>query len=88
MGGIASGTDAYEKIAAGASLVQLYTAFSYEGPPLVRRIKEELADILRLVGLSGNKADLCPAKVICYNLMHPIKLDRSHMVFDKFQRRT
>src|SRR5262249_42238734 len=42
-GGVASGADAYEKIRAGASLVQLYTALVYEGPPVVRRIKDELA---------------------------------------------
>jgi dihydroorotate dehydrogenase len=48
VGGISSGKDAYEKITAGASLVQLYTAFGYEGPPVVGRIKRELAQILRL----------------------------------------
>ena len=32
VGGIASGADAYAKIRAGASLVQLYTALVYEGP--------------------------------------------------------
>ena len=47
VGGVSSGGDAYEKISAGASLVQLYTAFSYEGPPIIARIKTELADILR-----------------------------------------
>ena len=47
VGGISSGKDAYEKITAGASLIQLYTAFSYEGPPIIRRIKDELADILQ-----------------------------------------
>ena len=47
VGGISSGQDAFNKIAAGASLVQLYTALVYEGPPLVARIKRELADILR-----------------------------------------
>ena len=46
LGGVSSGADAYEKIAAGASLVQLYTSLSYEGPPIVRRVKMELADIL------------------------------------------
>ena len=35
VGGIASGADAYAKIRAGASLVQLYTALTYEGPGLV-----------------------------------------------------
>ncbi len=42
VGGIASGADAYAKIRAGASLVQLYTALAYEGPGLVARIKREL----------------------------------------------
>lgn len=45
-GGIASGADAYAKIRAGASLVQLYTAFGYQGPALVPRIKDELAQLL------------------------------------------
>ena len=42
-GGVASGADAYAKIRAGASLVQLYTALIYQGPGLVRRIKAELS---------------------------------------------
>jgi len=42
VGGITSGVDAYAKICAGASLVQLYTALAYEGPGLIRRIKQEL----------------------------------------------
>ena len=46
VGGIASGADAYAKIRAGASLVQLYTALVYEGPGLVSRIKSELAECL------------------------------------------
>lgn len=45
-GGIASGADAYERILAGASLVQLYTALAYEGPLLARRIGRELAALL------------------------------------------
>jgi dihydroorotate dehydrogenase len=45
-GGIASGADAYAKIRAGASLVQLYTALAYEGPGLVARIKRELLECL------------------------------------------
>jgi dihydroorotate dehydrogenase len=43
VGGIASGADAYERIRAGASLIQLYTALVFEGPGLVGRIKRELA---------------------------------------------
>ncbi|XP_031476394.1 dihydroorotate dehydrogenase (quinone), mitochondrial-like isoform X2 [Nymphaea colorata] len=45
-GGVSSGEDAYRKIRAGATLVQIYTAFSYEGPALVPRIKAELARCL------------------------------------------
>jgi dihydroorotate dehydrogenase len=49
-GGIASGADAYAKIRAGASLVQLYSALVFEGPGLVRRVKSELAALLRRDG--------------------------------------
>lgn len=42
VGGISSGADAYAKIRAGASLVQLYTALIYEGPALIARIEAEL----------------------------------------------
>lgn len=45
-GGIASGADAYARIRAGASAVQLYSALVYEGPGLVGRIKAELAALL------------------------------------------
>jgi dihydroorotate dehydrogenase len=38
VGGIASSEDANEKIAAGASLVQIYTGFIYQGPPLIKDI--------------------------------------------------
>lgn len=51
-GGIASGADALRKIKAGASLVQLYTAFAYEGPALIRRIKDELAEGLKREGFA------------------------------------
>jgi dihydroorotate dehydrogenase len=46
VGGIASGEDAYAKIRAGASLVQLYTALAFHGPGLVGRIKRELLTCL------------------------------------------
>ncbi len=42
VGGISSLTDAREKINAGASLVQIYTGFIYQGPRLVREIAEKL----------------------------------------------
>jgi dihydroorotate dehydrogenase len=50
VGGISSGEDAYAKIRAGASLLQLYTALIYEGPGLVQRIKLDLAAHLRRDG--------------------------------------
>jgi dihydroorotate dehydrogenase len=47
VGGISSGADAYAKLRAGASLVQLYTALVYQGPGLINRINRELADLLK-----------------------------------------
>ena len=44
VGGVASPEDALEKLAAGASLVQLYTGLVYEGPALVKRINQALAE--------------------------------------------
>ncbi len=52
-GGVGSGADAYAKIRAGASLVQLYSAMVYEGPPLIRRIKDELATLLARDGFAS-----------------------------------
>jgi dihydroorotate dehydrogenase len=51
-GGVGSGADAYAKIRAGATLVQLYSAMVYEGPPLIRRIKDELAALLARDGFA------------------------------------
>jgi len=50
VGGVGSGADAYAKIRAGASLVQLYTALTYGGPALLPRIKAELLRCLRADG--------------------------------------
>lgn len=44
VGGIRTGKDAIEKLEAGASLVQVYTGFIYEGPKMIRRINMELRD--------------------------------------------
>jgi dihydroorotate dehydrogenase len=52
VGGISSGADAYAKIRAGASLVQLYSALVYEGPGLIARIKNELLKCLERDGFS------------------------------------
>jgi dihydroorotate dehydrogenase len=53
VGGIASGQDAYDRIRAGASAVQLYSALVYHGPGLVGRIKAELAALLRRDGFAS-----------------------------------
>jgi dihydroorotate dehydrogenase len=53
VGGIASGADAYKKIRAGASLVQLYSALVFHGPGLVQRIKSELAAMLARDGFTS-----------------------------------
>ena len=53
VGGVASGADAYRKIRAGASLVQLYTGLIYGGPALVPHIKRELARLLREDGFDS-----------------------------------
>jgi len=42
VGGIHSVKDAYEKLNAGASLIQLYTGFIYEGPSLIKKINKSL----------------------------------------------
>jgi dihydroorotate dehydrogenase len=55
VGGIASGADAFEKIKAGASLVQLYTALIYQGPFAVKRMKRELVSCLRAEGYATLK---------------------------------
>lgn len=52
VGGIFTAEDAWEKIAAGASLVQLYTGFIYRGPGIVREINQGLERILKREGFS------------------------------------
>jgi dihydroorotate dehydrogenase len=53
VGGVASADDAWERIIAGASLVQLYSAMVFEGPGIGRRIAEGLAERLDRGGLSS-----------------------------------
>jgi dihydroorotate dehydrogenase len=53
VGGVAGAADAYAKIRAGASLVQLYTALVFEGPALIGRIKRGLAELLRRDGFAS-----------------------------------
>jgi len=47
VGGIDSGQSAFEKIAAGATAIQLYTGMVYKGPGVVKDIKKELIEILK-----------------------------------------
>lgn len=51
-GGVFSPEDAYEKILAGADLVEVYTGFIYEGPGLVRRANRRLAKLLARGGFA------------------------------------
>uniref|UniRef100_A0A8D2M8L0 Dihydroorotate dehydrogenase (quinone), mitochondrial n=1 Tax=Zonotrichia albicollis TaxID=44394 RepID=A0A8D2M8L0_ZONAL len=53
VGGVSSGQDALEKIRAGASLVQLYTALVFHGPPVVGTVKRELEELLREHGFKS-----------------------------------
>jgi len=47
VGGIDSGQSAFEKIAAGATAIQLYTGMVYKGPGVIKDIKKELVQILK-----------------------------------------
>ena len=63
VGGIFTAEDAWEKITAGASLVQLYTGFIYQGPNVAREINEGLATILSREGFANiNEAVGCRVK--------------------------
>ena len=50
LGGISSGSDAYDKIKAGASLVQLYTSLVFKGPAVANSINQELLALLKKDG--------------------------------------
>jgi dihydroorotate dehydrogenase len=51
VGGVFTARDAWEKISAGASLIQLYTGLIYQGVGIARDINEGLAEILNKQGL-------------------------------------
>ena len=53
VGGIASAEDAWARIRAGASLVQLYSAMVYEGPGIARRIVGGLEGLMRRDGFAS-----------------------------------
>jgi len=65
VGGVFTANDAWEKIRAGASLIQLYTGFIYEGPGVGKRINEGLAEIVKREGFrSLDEAIGCRAKSV------------------------
>ena len=53
VGGVATGEQAYAKVRAGASLVQLYTSLALEGPAVIRKVKLELAACLERDGFAS-----------------------------------
>lgn len=55
VGGISSGQDAYDKIKAGASLVQLYSSLVYHGPEIANQINNDLLQFLDRDGFSSIK---------------------------------
>ncbi len=64
VGGIFTAADAWEKITAGARLLQVYTGWIYEGPLMVRRIliglqekllEHQLTSVSQAIGLTSNK---------------------------------
>ena len=68
VGGIFNAEDAWEKIAAGASLVQLYTGFIYQGPNIATEINEGLATILAREGFANlDDAVGCRARELAKN---------------------
>jgi dihydroorotate dehydrogenase len=52
VGGIFNADDAWEKISAGASLLQLYTGFIYQGPTIAQQINEGLSRIIAREGFA------------------------------------
>jgi dihydroorotate dehydrogenase len=53
VGGISDAKDAYRRIKAGASLVQIYSAFIFQGPSMCKNINEELISLLKADGYTN-----------------------------------
>ncbi|MDY0051594.1 MAG: quinone-dependent dihydroorotate dehydrogenase [Aliarcobacter sp.] len=53
VGGISTGTEAYERIKNGATLVQSYSGLIFEGPSMVRKINEEILELMAKDGYSN-----------------------------------
>jgi dihydroorotate dehydrogenase len=72
VGGVASAAEAYQKIRAGASLVQLYTALVFAGPVLVADLKQGLAELLRADGFTHVAEAVGAPAVHSRNSMEPV----------------
>ena len=53
VGGVDSGQSAYDKIASGANLIQLYTGMVFKGPEIAYKISSELINILKSKGFKN-----------------------------------
>ncbi len=53
VGGVSNGKECYEKIKAGASLIQIYTSLVFHGPQIVNKIKNELIDLMKIDGFKN-----------------------------------
>jgi len=74
VGGIFTAPDAWEKISAGASLLQLYTGFIYQGPAVASEINRGLTEILKREGFSNlNQAIGCRASDIAAGQYQRVK---------------
>ena len=58
VGGVQNGKDAYEKFRAGASLVQVYSGMIYEGPGMVSRVRDEVAELMLQNGQKDLQAEV------------------------------
>lgn len=64
VGGVSCGQDAYDKILAGATAIQIYSGFVYGGPPVVTSLKKELDSLLKANGYQ-NVQDAVGKGVTC-----------------------
>ena len=55
VGGVSNGKECYEKIKAGANLIQIYTSLIFQGPKIVNKIKNELIDLIKIDGFTNVK---------------------------------
>lgn len=63
VGGISNGTEAWERLVAGADLIQIYTALIYEGPQLAKKIVCDLENKVRISGAQSLHEALVRARL-------------------------